>query len=37
MTGRSVLLSGTRQVVIGGAAAALTYALGTLLGVAIHG
>jgi VIT1/CCC1 family predicted Fe2+/Mn2+ transporter len=37
MTGRSVLLSGMRQVVIGGAAAALTYALGTLLGVAIHG
>ena len=37
MTGRSVLFSGTRQVVIGIAAAALTYALGTLLGVAIHG
>jgi len=37
MTGRSVLFSGTRQVVIGIAAAALTYALGSLLGVAIHG
>jgi VIT1/CCC1 family predicted Fe2+/Mn2+ transporter len=37
MTGRSVLFSGTRQVVIGIAAAALTYGLGTLLGVAMHG
>jgi VIT1/CCC1 family predicted Fe2+/Mn2+ transporter len=32
-----VLFSGTRQVVIGIAAAALTYGLGTLLGVAIGG
>ena len=34
-TGRSVLFSGTRQVLIGVAAAALTYGLGKLLGVAI--
>jgi vacuolar iron transporter family protein len=34
-TGRSVLFSGTRQVLVGVAAAALTYGLGTLLGVAI--
>jgi VIT1/CCC1 family predicted Fe2+/Mn2+ transporter len=37
MTGRSVLFSGMRQVGIGIAAAALTYGLGTLLGVAIGG
>ncbi len=37
LTGRSVLFSGTRQVVIGLAAAALTYGLGQLLGVAIKG
>jgi VIT1/CCC1 family predicted Fe2+/Mn2+ transporter len=37
MTGRSVLFSGVRQVAIGIAAAALTYGLGTLLGVAIGG
>ncbi len=37
MTGRSVLFSGMRQVAIGIAAAALTYALGSLLGVAIGG
>jgi VIT1/CCC1 family predicted Fe2+/Mn2+ transporter len=37
MTGRSVLFSGLRQVGIGIAAAALTYGLGTLLGVAIGG
>lgn len=35
LTGRSVLYSGTRQVLIGLAAAALTYGLGQLLGVAI--
>ena len=34
-TGRSVLFSGTRQVLVGAAAAALTYGLGRLLGVAI--
>lgn len=37
LTGRSVLFSGTRQVLIGIAAAALTYGLGTLLGTAVHG
>jgi VIT1/CCC1 family predicted Fe2+/Mn2+ transporter len=37
MTGRSVLFSGLRLVAIGIAAAALTYGLGTLLGVAIGG
>jgi VIT1/CCC1 family predicted Fe2+/Mn2+ transporter len=31
-TGRSVLFSGTRQVLVGAAAAALTYVLGGLLG-----
>ena len=34
-TGRSVWASGIRQVLIGMAAAALTYGLGTLLGVAV--
>lgn len=37
MTGRSVFFSGMRQVIIGMAAAALTYALGTLLGTAVRG
>ena len=37
LTGRSVLFSGMRQVLIGLAAAALTYGLGQLLGVAIGG
>jgi VIT1/CCC1 family predicted Fe2+/Mn2+ transporter len=37
LTGRSVWFSGLRQVLIGMAAAALTYALGRLLGVAISG
>ena len=32
VTGRGVLFSGTRQVVIGAAAAAVTYAVGTLIG-----
>jgi vacuolar iron transporter family protein len=35
MTGRSVWRSGLRQVVIGGAAAALTYAVGRLIGSAV--
>jgi VIT1/CCC1 family predicted Fe2+/Mn2+ transporter len=35
-TGRSVLFSGMRQVLVGVAAAALTYGLGTLLGAAIR-
>jgi VIT1/CCC1 family predicted Fe2+/Mn2+ transporter len=34
-TGRSALFSGGRQVVIGGAAAALTYAVGRLIGGAV--
>ncbi len=35
MTGRSVWFSGTRQVVVGIAAAALTYGIGKLIGVSI--
>lgn len=35
MTGRSVLFSGTRQVVVGIAAAALTYGIGKLIGVSV--
>ena len=34
-TGRGALYSGGRQVIIGGAAAALTYALGRLIGGAV--
>ena len=37
MTGRSVLFSGTRQVVVGLAAAALTYGVGLLIGTAFAG
>ncbi|MBX6765033.1 MAG: VIT1/CCC1 transporter family protein [Rubrobacteraceae bacterium] len=37
LTGRSALFSGTRQVAVGLAAAALTYALGLLIGTAIGG
>lgn len=36
-TGRGVLFSGLRQTAIGAAAAALTYGLGSLLGVAVGG
>ena len=36
-TGRSVLLAGSRQVLVGAAAAALTYVLGTLLGTSVGG
>jgi VIT1/CCC1 family predicted Fe2+/Mn2+ transporter len=36
-TGRSVLFSGTRQVLVGAAAAALTYVLGGLLGGSVSG
>jgi vacuolar iron transporter family protein len=36
-TGRSVLLAGSRQVLVGAAAAALTYVLGALLGTAVGG
>ena len=35
MTGRSVWFSGTRQVVVGIAAAALTYGIGKLIGVSV--
>jgi vacuolar iron transporter family protein len=35
MTGRSVWLSGTRQVLVGIAAAALTYGIGKLIGVSV--
>ncbi|WP_101296093.1 VIT1/CCC1 transporter family protein [Halegenticoccus soli] len=37
LTGRSVLYSGARQVVIGLAAAGLTYGVGTLIGVSLAG
>jgi VIT1/CCC1 family predicted Fe2+/Mn2+ transporter len=37
MTGRSVLFSGMRQVVVGLAAAALTYSVGLLIGTAMAG
>lgn len=37
MTGRSVLFSGMRQVLVGLAAAALTYGVGLLIGTAIAG
>ena len=37
MTGRSVLFSGTRQVVVGMAAAGITFGIGRLIGVAISG
>jgi VIT1/CCC1 family predicted Fe2+/Mn2+ transporter len=35
LTGRSVLFSGTRQVIIGAAAAAVTYVVGSVIGVAV--
>ena len=37
LTGRSALLSGLRQSLIGGAAAAVTYAVGALVGVSVGG
>lgn len=37
MTGRSVLYSGMRQVIVGLAAAALTYGVGSLIGSAVIG
>jgi VIT1/CCC1 family predicted Fe2+/Mn2+ transporter len=37
LTGRSALLSGVRQSLIGGAAAAVTYAVGALVGVSVGG
>ncbi len=36
MTGRSVLYSGFRQVLVGLAAAGLTYGVGKLIGVSVH-
>ncbi len=36
MTGRSVLYSGSRQVLVGMAAAALTYGIGRLIGVSLQ-
>jgi VIT1/CCC1 family predicted Fe2+/Mn2+ transporter len=35
LTGRSLLFSGSRQVLIGGAAAIVTYVVGNLIGVAV--
>jgi VIT1/CCC1 family predicted Fe2+/Mn2+ transporter len=35
MTGRSVWFSGIRQVLVGIAAAALTYGIGRLIGVSV--
>ena len=37
LTGRSLLFSGFRQLAIGAAAAAVTYAVGTLIGVTVGG
>lgn len=37
MTGRSIIYSGTRQVIFGFAAAAITYGIGRLIGVSIAG
>ena len=37
LTGRSMLFSGARQVAIGAGAAAVTYAVGTLIGVGVAG
>jgi len=37
MTGRNVLYSGTRQVIIGLAAAVITYGIGKLIGVTVGG
>ena len=36
-TGRSVLLAGSRQVLVGAAAATLTYVLGVILGTSVGG
>ena len=37
LTGRSALFSGVRQAIIGGAAAAVTYAVGAVVGVTVAG
>jgi vacuolar iron transporter family protein len=36
-TGRSVLLAGSRQFIVGAAAATLTYVLGSILGTSVGG
>jgi VIT1/CCC1 family predicted Fe2+/Mn2+ transporter len=35
MTGKGLVYAGTRQLLVGGAAAALTYGLGRLIGVSL--
>ena len=37
LTGRGALFSGARQVAIGAAAAAVTYAVGSIIGVSVGG
>ena len=37
LTGRSALWSGVRQVAIGGLAAAVTFGVGTVIGVGVGG
>jgi VIT1/CCC1 family predicted Fe2+/Mn2+ transporter len=37
VTGRSAIFSGLRQSLIGAAAAAVTYAVGALIGVTVAG
>ena len=37
LTGRSMLFSGFRQLAIGAGAAAVTYAVGTMIGVGVAG
>jgi VIT1/CCC1 family predicted Fe2+/Mn2+ transporter len=37
VTGRGLLFSGTRQVIIGAAAAAVTYGVGTVIGANVAG
>jgi VIT1/CCC1 family predicted Fe2+/Mn2+ transporter len=37
LTGRGTLYSGARQVIIGAGAAAITYAVGSLIGVSVAG
>jgi VIT1/CCC1 family predicted Fe2+/Mn2+ transporter len=37
LTGRGVLFSGGRQVAIGAGAAAVTYAVGSIIGVGVAG
>ena len=37
LTGRGLIFSGMRQVAIGAAAAAVTYAVGSIIGVSVGG